>query len=297
MPDFLATMAAGSRRRARSARSRTPEGELRARIRDLPDPPPLRTSPVGFDLITEVKRRSPSVGELDGAAVVERARAYAEAGAAAISVLTEPEAFGGSLEDLQAISRAVSDTTGAIPTMRKDFLTDTYQLLEARVAGAGGVLLVLRILSDEELDEMLCAAGESGLFLLLEAFDAEEIVRAGAAAARAADRGVEALVGLNCRDLGTLEVDFARLKELSVHFPTDLRRVAESGLESAEHAARVAVSGYEFALVGTALMRQEDPVPLISKMLSAGRAARALSRIGRYDGRAGMDLSSAAEPG
>ena len=185
MPDFLTEMASKSRARALSARSGMPERELRARILDLPDPLPRQTGPEGFDLITEVKRRSPSIGPLDGAGVVERARAYTEAGAAAISVLTEPDAFGGSLEDLQAISRAASELPDAIPAMRKDFLTDPYQLLEARAAGAGGALLILRIVSDEELEQMLAVAGETGLFLLLEAFDADDIERAGVAAARA----------------------------------------------------------------------------------------------------------------
>jgi indole-3-glycerol phosphate synthase len=257
----------------------------------------LRNGPAGFDLITEVKRRSPSLGGLAGSSVVKRARAYAEAGAAAISVLTEPDSFGGSLEDLRAISRALSESTEAIPAMRKDFLTDPYQLLEARAAGAGGALLVLRILSDRELEEMLSVAKQSGLFLLLEAFDAEEIERAAAAAARAADRGVEAMVGLNCRDLNSLEVEFTRLEELSVHFPADMRRVAESGIGSAEDAARVAASGYDLALVGTALMRQEDPGPLISSMLAAGRAARTPSRIAGCDGRAAKNHPSAAGAG
>ena len=297
MPDFLSTMASGSRERVRSARSKMAERELRAKISDLPDPPSLRTDPDGFDLIAEVKRRSPSVGRLDGASVVERACAYGEAGAAAISVLTEPRAFGGSLEDLAAISKAVSRNSGAIPTMRKDFLTDPYQLLEARAAGAGGALLILRILSDEDLVEMLAVAGEAGMFLLLEAFDARDIERAGATADLASREGVEVLVGLNCRNLETLQVDFERLEQLSGHFPADSRRVAESGLATAEDAARVAASGYAFALVGTALMRQEDPRPAISGMLAAGREARTRSGIARYDRDSGTDLPSAAGAG
>ncbi|MCL7976005.1 MAG: indole-3-glycerol phosphate synthase TrpC [marine benthic group bacterium] len=294
MPDFLTEMASKSRARALSARSGMPERELRARILDLPDPLPLQTGPEGFDLITEVKRRSPSIGPLDGAGVVERARAYTEAGAAAISVLTEPDAFGGSLEDLQAISRAASKLPDAIPAMRKDFLTDPYQLLEARAAGAGGALLILRIVSDEELEQMLAVAGETGLFLLLEAFDADDIERAGVAAARATSEGTDALVGVNCRNLETLQVEFDRLEQLSGHLPAGSRRVAESGLETAEDAARLAAGGYDLALVGTALMRLEDPRPAISRMLAAGRAARQLAGVGRYDRTAGGDLSPTA---
>jgi indole-3-glycerol phosphate synthase len=295
MPDFLATMAAGSRERVRSARSAIPERELRARIRDLPDPAPLRTGPEGFDLITEVKRISPSEGRLDGASVVTRACVYAEAGAAAISVLTEPDAFGGSLEDLESISRTVSTGPDSIPTMRKDFPIDPYQLLEARASGAGGALLVLRILQDDRIQEMLDAAEETGLFLLLEAFDEEEIERAGEVAARAEGRNIEALVGLNCRDLKSLAVDFGRLEKLADHFPADTRRVAESGVRGAEDAARVAASQYDLALVGTALMRHEDPGPVVARMLAAGRSARTLARIGRLDAASATDLSSSAE--
>jgi len=295
MPDFLATMATGSRERVRSARSAIPERELRARIRNLPAPAPLQTSLEGFDLITEVKRVSPSEGRLDGASVVKRARAYAEAGAAAISVLTEPDAFGGSLEDLESISRNVSTGVDSIPTMRKDFLTDPYQLLEARASGAGGALLVLRLLPDDRIAEMLDAAEETGLFLLLEAFDEEEIERAGAVAARAEGRGVEALVGLNCRDLKSLAVDFGRLEKLADHFPAGTRRVAESGVRSAEDAARVAASRYDLALVGTELMRHEDPGPVVARMLAAGRSARTLTRIGRLDAASAIDLASSAQ--
>ncbi|MEJ2481779.1 MAG: indole-3-glycerol phosphate synthase TrpC [Gemmatimonadota bacterium] len=295
MPDFLSTMASGSRERVRSARSAMPERELRARIRDLPDPAPLRTGADGFDLITEVKRVSPSEGRLDGASVVARACAYADAGAAAISVLTEPDAFGGSLEDLESISRTVSTGPDSIPTMRKDFPTDPYQLLEARASGAGGALLVLRILSDDRIEEMLDAAEETGLFLLLEAFDGEEIERAGAFAARARGRDIEVLVGLNCRDLKSLTVDFDRLEKLAGHFPADTRRVAESGVRSAEGAARVAASRYDLALVGTALMRHEDPGPAVARMLAAGRSARTRAQIGRLEAASAIDLSSSAQ--
>jgi len=279
VPDFLASMAASSRERVAAAKSGMPAVELRRRIADLPDPPRLARRQHSFDLIAEVKRRSPSIGPLHSTHTEERARAYASAGAAAISVLTEPSAFGGSLEDLRRISDAVGGSRRAgdgrpIPTLRKDFLTDPYQVLEARAFGAGGVLLVLRILSDDRVAEMVSAAAESGLFLLLEAFDAAELDRARAAAEEAAALDVEALVGLNCRDLRSLEVRPDRFRELADRFPPGARKVAESGIESSEDAARVAACGYDLALVGTALMKQPQPGPLITGMLAAGRAAR-----------------------
>jgi indole-3-glycerol phosphate synthase len=279
MPDFLESMAIASRERAAAAKLRVPTVELRKRIADLPDPPRLASSPGSFDLIAEVKRRSPSVGPLGGGQVEQRARSYAAAGAAAISVLTEPVAFGGSLEDLRRISDAVGNggaggSAEPIPTLRKDFITDPYQLLEARASGAGGALLVLRLLTDEQVAGMIAAAAEARLFLLFEAFDGDELGRARNAARSAGAVGVEALVGLNCRDLRSLEVRPGRFRELAHAFPDDVRRVAESGIQDADDAAEVAGWGFDLALVGTALMKQSDPESLIATMLEAGRAAR-----------------------
>lgn len=279
MPDFLRTMAASSRERAAAARSRTPAVELRKRIADLPDPPRLATGRDSFDLIAELKRRSPSLGPLDAGQIEQRARSYAAAGAAAISVLTEPASFGGSLEDLWRVSNLVGrgddrGEAGPIPTLRKDFITDPYQLLEARANGAGGALLVLRLLTDGQVAGMITAAAEAGLFLLFEAFDGVELGRAREAAERADAAGVEALIGLNCRDLRSLEVKPDRFRELADAFPGGVRRVAESGIERPDDAARVAAFGFDLALVGTALMMLSEPGPLITDMLAAGRAAR-----------------------
>ena len=167
MRDFLSRMADASERRAREARSRTPVRELRRRIADCPAAPTLSLHPDGFDLIAEVKQRSPSNGRLADDDVVQRARAYARAGAAAVSVLTEPDEFSGSLEDLERISAGLgADETdgsfsGPVVTLRKDFLTDPYQVLEARVMGASGVLIVLRIVDEARLEEILTAAAQA----------------------------------------------------------------------------------------------------------------------------------------
>lgn len=270
--DLLAEMERSSRARASEAKARVPERELRARCADLPAPPALRLEDEGFDLIAEVKRRAPSAGALEARdasaeTIVARARAYVDAGAVAVSVLTEPSRFDGSLADLEAVAAAIE-----APTMRKDFLVDPYQLAEARAAGAGGALLIVRMLDDVRLDEMLDACRELGLFALVEAFDAIDLMRAGALlATRASVADAPVLVGLNARDLSTLEVDPSRFDELRAAFPRGYHAVAESGLASAEEASRVARAGYRLALVGSALMRADDPAALAAAMIEAGR--------------------------
>jgi len=174
---FLNQMAAGSRRRVRDAVAVTPLVVLRHRCAHLPCPLPLRRGG-GFDLIAELKLRSPALGELGkvGQDLVGRVTDYATAGAAAVSVLTEPERFDGSLHHLETVAAALAPL--GVPAMRKDFLVDPFQLYEARLAGAGGALLIVRMLSRDTLVEMLDCACELGLFVLLEAFDAEDIAAA-----------------------------------------------------------------------------------------------------------------------
>jgi indole-3-glycerol phosphate synthase len=270
--DFLASMAASSRARSSAAQSLTSARELRARIAELPTAPPLETR--AFDLIAEVKLRSPAMGVLRDAAqedIGARVATYARAGAAAVSILTEPSRFDGSLQDLAAGARALAPL--GIPAMRKDFLVDDYQVLEGRVAGASGVLAIIRMLPRAELERMIDAALELQMFVLLEAFDAADIELAHALVdARRAHRKL-LLVGVNSRDLVTLEVVPGRLDALAASLPGDVRRVAESGVVTAEDAARVAASGYDLALVGGALMSAADPAALAQEMLGAARTA------------------------
>ena len=200
-----------------------------------------------------------------------RARTYAEAGAAAISVLTEPSQFSGSLEHLAEVAAAVPDT----PVMRKDFLVEAVQILEARQAGASGVLLIVAMLDDAKLRQMLDCAAEHDMFVLLESFDREDLERTDVLLddpvyGQRAESG-QLLVGVNTRDLRTLHVDPDRLEDLAPLLPA-ARCVAESGLHVAEDAARVAALGYGAALVGTALMRSDDPGALVEAMQAAGRA-------------------------
>ncbi|MFI4867891.1 MAG: indole-3-glycerol-phosphate synthase [Steroidobacterales bacterium] len=269
--DFLSAMAQASRERVAREREICGLRELQSRASALPAAPRLALSKTGFDLIAEVKLRSPAAGPLtqDCEDIAARVAAYADAGAAAISVLTEPSRFDGALSHL---TRAVQGLAGRIPVMRKDFLVDAYQVYQARVAGAGGVLIILRMLSRVELDAMIEAAAQLGLFALLEAFDeadlqlAAELVRSYAARATL-------LVGVNCRDLVTLKVIPGRLEALAARLPRDVPRVAESGVTNSQDAARLASQGYDVALVGSALMQSADPLKLAAAMLTAGRAA------------------------
>jgi indole-3-glycerol phosphate synthase len=279
MSDFLQQMAESSRERVLAALAERPAAEVRAAALDTAEPPPLKLSAGGFDLIAEVKLRSPAQGLLKAGDedVDARVTGYASAGAAAISVLTEPSRFDGSMAHLQSAARAL--TPQGVPAMRKDFLVDPYQVVEARAAGAGGVLVIIRMLPRAALEALIEQALALKLFALLEAFDERDIETAHSLAQRYGGRGtnrsrVELLVGVNCRDLVTLKVVPGRLEALVGRLPTNVPRVAESGVGSSEDAQRMAAAGYDLALVGSALMTAGDPHQLVSSMLSAGRSAR-----------------------
>ena len=264
MNDFLATMAKSSAERAAVA------GPFSAAQLDKPVVP-LQLG--AFDVIAEIKDRSPAEGGLTGRGIdrATRARQYVDGGAAAISVLTEPSRFDGSLEHLEEVAAAVSGT----PVMRKDFLVDPVQVLEARAAGASGVLLIAAMLDDSQLRSMLDCAAEHGLFVLLESFDEPDLARSSKLLDNPADRDRAAagqlLFGVNTRNLRTLHVDPQRLAKLAPALPA-ARCVAESGLHEAADAATVAGLGYRLALVGTALMRNDNPAGLVASMRAAGAA-------------------------
>jgi len=277
-------MAASSHARSLAAQRELPARELRARIADLPATPKLELG--AFDLIAEVKLRSPAVGLLKPAAeedVGARVATYARAGAAAVSILTEPSRFDGSLGDLAAGARALAPLD--VPAMRKDFLVDAYQVLEGRVAGAGGVLAILRMLPRAQLEQMVDAALELGMFVLLEAFDAPDIEVAHTLVDARRHHAGLLMVGVNSRDLATLNVVPGRLDALAASLPTTVRRVAESGVATAADAARAAANGYDLALVGSALMSAADPAALTRAMLAEARAAVA-ARAAAVAGRA-----------
>jgi indole-3-glycerol phosphate synthase len=187
-------------------------------------------------------------------------------------VLTEPAEFSGSMADLHEAARATR-----LPVMRKDFIVDPYQVLETRAAGGAGVLLIVGIADDACLRDLMLAAADAGLFVLLEAFDEDDLSRAEVAANDARGEATTVLIGLNARNLATLQTERSRLRRLRERLPVHFPRVAESALTSPTHAADVARCGYHVALVGSALMRSPDPSRLLSTMIAAGRAERAVA--------------------
>ena len=264
MSDFLTEMAETSLLRARAAKEGADVAGLESRAASAPPPARISLGPEGFDVIAEAKLASPSEGRITAGGVkrvVELARAYETAGAVAVSVLTEETRFLGSLEHLAAVSSATS-----LPVMRKDFLVDPIQVLEARAVGASGVLLIARLLPGELLVEMTDLALDLGMFALVEVFDRSDLETA----VKVFDRDV--LVGVNCRDLASLEVDFGRFAELAPHLPDHLPAVAESGLTEPAHAAEVVGSGYSLALVGSSLASAEEPGVELAAYLASGRS-------------------------
>lgn len=216
----------------------------------------------GLGLIAEVKRRSPSAGAIaPGLDPVAHARAYEAAGASAISVLTEPEHFGGSLADLERVCRSVR-----VPVLRKDFIVDELQLLEARGAGAAAALLIVRILTPDRLVELHRVAEEIGLEALVEVHSAEEMAVALEAGAR--------VIGVNSRDLDTFAVDPEAAWRLLRGVPPDRVAVAESGIATVADAERAAAAGADAVLVGSALSSAVEPGALAGRIRGVGRRAR-----------------------
>ena len=277
MSGFLDDMASLSAARVAEAIRRESVNALERRARRTAPGAPLRLSASGFDVIAELKLRSPAAGRLsDGSEDwLGRVAAYARGGAAAVSILTEPSRFDGSLEHLRQAAAVLAPL--GVPAMRKDFLVDPYQILEARAAGAGGVLVILRMLPRRQIAELLDAASEHGMFVLLEAFDEADLHLArDLVTSRSAHRGTEPiLIGVNCRDLQTLEVVQERFADLAPLLPAGWPAVAESGVASGADARRMRELGYRIALIGTALMTREDPAQLLHEIFDAARTVQA----------------------
>jgi indole-3-glycerol phosphate synthase len=218
----------------------------------------------GLSVIAEHKRRSPSAGTIREDLTLDNVvRAYERGGAAALSILTEGAHFGGSLEDLRAARAATT-----LPILRKDFVVDPYQLLEALAAGADAVLLIVAALTESELAELHQAARGLGLAALVEVHDRPELEVA-------ASIGAE-LIGINNRDLTTLEVDTRRTLELAPHIPEGTVIVAESGFRHVEELAKLTRAGVDAVLVGEALMRSPD-VEAACRAISSGIPPSAFS--------------------
>lgn len=240
------------------------EAALRDAAAAAPAPPSMAAALHGLavGVVAELKRRSPSKGEirrdLDAARQVV---AYEQGGAAAISVLTEPEQFGGSPDDL----RLARQTTGR-PLLRKDFIVHRLQIVEARALGASAVLLIARALSPLRLRELAAAAAEAGLETLIEVRDDRELADALSA------RGT--MIGVNNRDLETLAIDLATGERLLPLVPRDRIAVAESGIRSREDVERFAACGADAVLVGSAVSASADPAGAVRALVGVSRHAR-----------------------
>ena len=271
MSGLLTEMARLSYERCAAARARETESALWVRANAKPAAPALKLSPEKFDLIAECKLHSPSAGDLSNNTVdVEsRVAAYGLGGAAVVSVLTEPTRFGGELSHLEKASAVLAPLN--VPTMRKDFLVDPYQVMEARVAGAGGVLVIARMLEPSRITALLDCAAMLNMFVLIEAFDAEDLNIINNVLSLRKQHDESIMVGINCRDLQTLKVNIERFAELIELLPDGYPKVAESGVNNADDVKNIVQNGYEVALVGTTLMNSTDPRALAGELLVAGR--------------------------
>lgn len=225
------------------------------------DPMPAFAGP-GLSVIAEVKRASPSRGALAEIADPARlAAAYQAGGAAAVSVLTEQRRFHGSLDDLDAVRAAVD-----LPVLRKDFIVEPYQVHEARAHGADLVLLIVAALDQRRLAELHALTSELGMTALVEVHDAAE-------AARAQDLGA-VLIGVNNRNLKTLEVDLATFERVAATITGGAVLVAESGITGPADAARLHAAGARVLLVGEALVTGGDPTAAVQALIATGRPNR-----------------------
>lgn len=248
VPDILQRIVAAKRESLAAAKAVTPERELRAHCRDLPPTRGFARSLAepGVRIIAEAKKASPSKGLIAPDFDLERiVRGYEANGAAACSILTEERFFLGSLANLRRARAAV-----ALPLLRKDFLFDPYQLLEAREAGADAVLLIAAMLPDAQLADLAGEAHALGLDVLAEAHDAEEVARLAALGLR--------VIGVNARNLRTFATDLSGVRALLAQIPEGTLAVAESAITSREDMAQV---GARCFLIGEALMRRPELLP------------------------------------
>lgn len=260
MATYLDDLLVDARRRVESAREREPFDALRERAAGV-EPAASFAEALGdgdVAVIAEVKRASPSKGVIDADLdAVAQARAYIDGGASAVSVLTEPDRFLGSLDDLCRVA-----SLGA-PVLRKDFVVDPYQIWEARAAGASAVLLIVAALERSVLAACFAEAAAAGLDVLVEVHDEEEVSAANHLDAR--------IVGVNARNLRSFAMDqgaFARLRSL---LDRDVVAVAESGIAGPEDVRRVVDAGADAVLVGESLVRAENPRAAVAGLVAAGR--------------------------
>jgi indole-3-glycerol phosphate synthase len=269
-PDLLRAIVAGTRRIVEMRRTREQAGALERRAEAVTPRGERFAAALGkhgrVNVVAECKRRSPSRGVLvevyDPAAI---ARTYETGGAAAISVLTEPTFFDGALAHLTAV-RATVDT----PLLRKDFIVDGYQLLEARAAGADAVLLIVAALGQSDLVRLRAQAEGLGLATLVEVHDEEEL-------ARALDSGAR-IIGVNNRNLRTLAVDVGASRRLGPRIPPDVVAVSESGLTGRRELDELSRMGYRAFLIGEHVMTAPDPARAIAELVE-GQSSHGITKL------------------
>ncbi len=265
IPDRLAPIVERRRADLAALKAQRPLAALRDALAAAPPPRGFKaalTRP-GLQVIAEIKRRSPSAGAIkEDASPADMARRYEGAGAACLSVLTEPHHFGGALEDLVAARGAVS-----LPVLRKDFTVDPYQIVEARVAGADAILLIVASVPDQ-LVALSAEAKAIGLDVLVEVHNERELAVALAAGAD--------LIGINNRNLQDLSIDLATTERLRPLIPPGIPVVGESGIETPDDMRRIAAVGLDAVLIGSSLMRAPDPGAHLAALRAAAESIRSI---------------------
>ncbi len=243
--------------------SSTELAELNASLPPVPSfAQALRRSDGRMAVIAEIKRRSPSAGAIaSGVAAPAQALKYRNAGASALSVLTDQKYFGGDLGDLRAVTELFRKEPPAIPCLRKDFMVHPLQVREAREAGASAILIIVRALADPEISALHQAAQAAGLDALFEIHNEEELKRAVGHGAR--------IIGVNNRDLAVFTTDLGLSERLIPLFPADVTAVSESGIFGPVEARRARVAGAHAVLVGEALMKASDTRALLQAIATA----------------------------
>lgn len=275
MSDKLTEIMASKRREIAPLLRFIPDAEIAKLDASLPRPPSfataLRRADGALAVISEIKRRSPSAGEIKAdMSALDQAKRYQAAAADALSVLTDEKYFGGTLDDLRGVTAYFKTTPPSPPCLRKDFMVHPVQVLDAREAGASAILIIVRALNDDEIKRLFAAAKIAALDTLFEIHNEHELERAVAHGAK--------LIGVNNRDLAVFKTDLALSERLIPRFPREVIAVSESGISTGSDAARVRSAGAHAILVGEALMRAADPTRLItefrrgSKRVSPARA-------------------------
>jgi indole-3-glycerol phosphate synthase len=273
MSDKLTEIMAHKRREIAPLVRPVSEGELARLDATLPRPPSFATALRRADrrlaVIAEIKRRSPSAGDIkQNADALTQALTYRAAGADALSILTDEKYFGGALADLSSVTSRFRDgppesnpsrvsLSNLLPCLRKDFFVHPVQVLEAREADASAILIIVRALTDEEIKTLHGASDAAGLDALFEVHDEPDLARAIAQGAK--------IIGVNNRDLAIFKTDIALSERLIPQFPRDVIAVSESGIFTGADAARARAAGAHAVLVGEALMKADDPAQLVAE--------------------------------